>query len=89
MPLIGTLNLHTSDVDFKDPLDPPSELEHVNQTWDVGYNVSASQAGKGLATASLRTLIDDWVKPYMKLRRMGAVSLLADRVPKGVTPGLI
>jgi len=52
--------------------DPVKEWD--NETWDVGYNMLPEYRGKGMTKAALNALIEGWVKPVMKIKRISAGS---------------
>ncbi|KAK8844520.1 hypothetical protein IAR55_006366 [Kwoniella newhampshirensis] len=71
--LIGDIHIYLSDNKVP-PIEPRSDLDWVNETWDIGYNMSPAYEGKGLMKAATRALLDGYLMPYMKLRQISAGS---------------
>ncbi|RXK36512.1 hypothetical protein M231_06234 [Tremella mesenterica] len=71
------------DVPFPPP-EPLSQYAHVNQTWDLGYNVSSQYTGRGIAKAAVKGLVDDWCVPFMRLRRISAGAKAMDEASHAV-----
>ncbi|ORY32083.1 acyl-CoA N-acyltransferase [Naematelia encephala] len=47
-------------------------LPRKEQTWIVGYKLHPAYQGKGIMSSSLKTAIDEWIKPWMGVGQLTA-----------------
>jgi len=80
----GGIGIYPGDEHPLPPLAPIAEqmsYPWIDRTYDIGYNILPSFTGKGAMKASVKTLIEDYVVPIMKLKQLGAVSSQLDSLP--------
>ena len=47
----------------------------ADQMWDLGYVMDPAWHGKGIMTEMMAVLLEGWVRPWMGIGRVGAVSV--------------
>ena len=77
--IIGDFNLSPPrDIDKMVPRDvlngPAIAPATKDQTWEMGYVLDPVYHGKGLGTAMTQCVIEGWVKPWMGIGKLEAVS---------------
>ncbi|ORY25452.1 hypothetical protein BCR39DRAFT_287723 [Naematelia encephala] len=71
--LMGGIDVYPSDDHLlPEASDQRSEYSWVNQTWDIGYNLRPVYTGKGNMKATVKALIEGYVVPVMRIKRLGA-----------------
>jgi hypothetical protein len=79
--ILGDINLFPHTYHFStQPLTPDQvrALPPNEQMWDFGYVLDPVMKGKGVMSEMVGCIIESWVKPYMRLGKVGAVSLIRD-----------
>jgi hypothetical protein len=77
--ILGDIGLRPHTYHFaSNPLTPEQvrKLPPKDQMWDFGYVLDPEMSGKGVMSELVGVVIEGWVRPYMGLGRVGAVSLL-------------
>ena len=88
--IIGEYSLHPDppdDLTLEDMMRLPPE----RQEWDLGYGLEPDYHRKGITTDVLRVMLDDWVRHWMHIGKVNAVSeiimtgrLTRDRDMRGI-----
>lgn len=79
--MIGSLGVFSHSFYFAP--DPPNPVEvpklvEGHLWWDMAYGLSASYRGQGIVSEAVACLIEGWVKPWMGIDSLGAVSCSTD-----------
>lgn len=52
----------------------------AEQTWILGYKLHPEARGKGVASAAVQAIVNDWVRVYMRIGQVVAVRLTSTRL---------